>query len=133
MTTHAIFVAPFFLETTLRFVAGATSLPGANVSLISQDPPERLPPRLRSSLAGHWRVDDALDANQLAEAAKALSQKLGPPSSMIGALEQLQVPLAQARAALGIEGLSPEAANNFRDKARMKDVLSAAGVPCACR
>jgi D-alanine-D-alanine ligase-like ATP-grasp enzyme len=131
MSTHAIFVAPFFLETTLRFVAGAASLPGVNLSLISQDSAERLPPRLRASLAGHWRIDDALDPDQIAAAAMALSQKLGRPERMIGALEQLQLPLAMARAALGVEGLSPEAANNFRDKSRMKDVLSAAGVPCA--
>lgn len=131
MSTHAIFVAPFFLETTLRFVAGAASLPDVRLSLVSQDPAERLPPRLRASLAGHWRVDDALDPNQLVEAGKALGSKLGRPARMIGALEQLQVPLAQARAKLGIEGLSVDAANNFRDKSRMKDVLTAAGVPCA--
>lgn len=131
MSTHAIFVAPFFLETTLRFVAGAANLPDVRLSLVSQDPAERLPPRLRASLAGHWRVGDALDPNQLVEAGKALGSKLGRPARMIGALEQLQVPLAQARAALGIEGLSVEAANNFRDKSKMKDVLSAAGVPCA--
>ena len=131
MSTHAIFVAPFFLETTLRFVYGAASLPGVRLSLISQDPAERLPPRLRGALAAHWRVDDALDANQLAEAARALGEQLGPPARMIGALEQLQVPLAQARAALGVDGLTPQAAHNFRDKAQMKDVLSEAGVPCA--
>lgn len=131
MIRHAVFVAPYFLETTLRFVAGAASLPGVNLSLVSQDEAERLPPRLRGSLAGHWRVDDALDPRQLVTAAKGLSRKLGPPARMIGALEQLQVPLAQAREALGIEGLSPQAAHNFRDKARMKEVLSHAGVPCA--
>jgi hypothetical protein len=50
---------------------------------------------------------------------------------MIGALEQLQVPLAQAREAMGVKGLSAAAALNFRDKARMKDVLNQAGVSCA--
>lgn len=131
MSIHAIFVAPFFLETTLRFVAGAASLPGLKLSLISQDPAERLPPRLRASLAAHWRVDNALDGQQLADAARGLIKKLGPASRMIGALEQLQVPLAQAREALGIEGMTAQAANNFRDKAQMKEVLTAAGVPCA--
>jgi len=131
MSAHAIFVAPYFLETTLRFVAGAASLPGVSLSLISQDPAERLPPRLRASLAGHWRVDDGLDASQLVHAARALGKQLGPPSRMIGALEQLQVPLAEARAMLDIDGMSPQAANNFRDKAQMKEVLAEAGVPCA--
>ncbi|MEM6731729.1 MAG: hypothetical protein AAF658_09240, partial [Myxococcota bacterium] len=40
-------------------------------------------------------------------------------------------PLAAAREELGIWGMSVEAARNFRDKARMKDVLREAIVPCA--
>jgi len=131
MNTHVIFVAPFFMETTLRFVAGAASLPGVRLSLVSQDPVEKLPPGLRAALSAHWRVDNALDPNQLVDAAHALASRLGPPRRLLGALEQLQVPLAKAREALGIEGLDPESARNFRDKARMKDVLRTAGLPCA--
>ena len=131
MNPHVIFVAPFFLQTTLRFVRGTARLPGVNVSLISQDGLERLPSGIRAALAGHWRVDNALDAQQLVDASRGLAKQLGSPVRMVGALEQLQVPLAQARQALGVEGMFPEAANNFRDKARMKDVLHSAGVPCA--
>ena len=97
MNTHVIFVAPYFLETTLRFVAGTAALPGINLSLISQDPAGKLPPHLHSALAGHWRVDDALDPDQLVHAARMLATRLGPPRRLLGALEQLQVPLAQAR------------------------------------
>ncbi len=131
MSVHVIFVAPFFLQTTLRFVAGAARLPGVQLSLISQDPASKLPAELKPLLAAHWQVKDALDPQQLADAARALSRQLGPPHRMLGALEQLQVPLAQARQALGVAGLSVDAAINFRDKSRMKDVLRAAGVPCA--
>lgn len=131
MNMHVIFVAPFCMETTLRFVKGAASLPGVNLSLISQDGSEKLPPDLRSRLAGHWRVQNALDAEQLVVAARALETKLGPAKRLIGALEQLQVPLAKAREILGVDGLTVDAARNFRDKARMKDVLREAGVPCA--
>ena len=131
MSQHVIFVAPFFLETTLRFVAGAAGLPGVRLSLVSQDPAEKLPGRLREAIAAHWRVDDALDPSQLVEAARRLAGPLGPPTRMIGALEQLQVPLAQAREALGLPGLDAESARNFRDKSRMKDVLQTAGLPCA--
>ena len=105
MSTHVIFVAPFFMETTLRFVAGAAQLPGVRLSLVSQDPADKLPPGLRSVLSAHWRVDNALDPEQLVTAAQALSRQLGPPSRLLGALEQLQVPLAQARETLGVEGL----------------------------
>ncbi len=131
MNTHIIFVAPFCMETTLRFVNGAASLPGVNLSLISQEGVEKLPPDLRARLAAHWRVENALDPQQLVVAARALETKLGPAKRMIGALEQLQVPLAKARETLGIDGLGAEAARNFRDKSRMKDVLHQAGLPCA--
>jgi biotin carboxylase len=46
-------------------------------------------------------------------------------------LEQLQVPLAEVRERLGIPGMDVESAKNFRDKARMKDVLRANDLPCA--
>ena len=131
MKTHVIFVAPFFLETTLRFVSGSADLPGVALSVISQDPAEKLPGRLRSRLAGHWRVENALDPGQLVGAARRLSENLGPPHRFLAALEQAQVPVARAREELGVPGLSVDAALNFRDKSRMKDVLRNAGVPCA--
>ena len=131
MNTHIIFVAPFCMETTLRFVKGAATLPGVSLSLISQEGVEKLPPDLRARLAAHWRVENALDAEQLVVAARALETKLGGAKRLIGALEQLQVPLAKARETLGISGLGTAAARNFRDKSRMKDVLQQAGLPCA--
>jgi phosphoribosylaminoimidazole carboxylase (NCAIR synthetase) len=131
MNNHVAFVAPFFLPATLRFIAGAASLPGINLSLISQDAAENLPPTLHNALTAHWRVNDALDPDQLLKAVQALTQNLGAPSRIVGPLEQLQVPLAQTRDALGIEGMDAASALNFRDKSRMKDVLNAADVPCA--
>jgi len=131
MSQHAIFAAPFFMDATTRFIAGAAQLDNVALSVISQDPAERLPDSVRQRLAGHWRVDDALDPAQLVQAAESLQQRHGPVSRMLAALEQLQVPLAVARERLAIPGLSVAAAQNFRDKARMKTVLRAAGVPCA--
>jgi len=131
MPDHAIFVAPFFMDATLRFIKGASDLPNVKLTLISQDHLEQLPHDVRSRLAGHWRIDDALNPGQLVAAARELEQRFGKARSMIGMLEQLQVPLALAREALGIQGLSAEASRNFRDKARMKTVLTEAGVPCA--
>ncbi|MEM7482081.1 MAG: hypothetical protein AAF481_12975 [Acidobacteriota bacterium] len=125
-----VFVAPFFLETTLRFVRAAAR-PDVRLGLVSQQPLEQLPADLRPRLAGHWRVDNALDPRHLANAARGLAGQIGQPERMIGVLEHLQVPLAEAREALGIPGLGVEAAKNFRDKDRMKKVLSDAGLPCA--
>lgn len=125
------FVAPFAMEATLRFVRAAARLPGVRLGLITQEPLERIPQPLRGQLAGHWRVDDALSAEQIVWAAEGLRGQLGGLDRLIGTLEQLQVPLAAARTRLGLPGLSVEAAENFRDKARMKTVLRAAGLPCA--
>jgi len=126
-----LFVAPFFLETTLRFVEAVADLPGVRTGLISQDPAERLPAGLRGKLTAHWRIDDGLAPQRIAEAVRALAGRIGPPDRLLGTLEQLQVPLGEVREALDIPGMRSEAAKNFRDKARMKSVLAAAGIPCA--
>src|SRR5262245_5725162 len=128
---NVVFAAPYFMETTLRFVDATADLPGVRLGLVSHDPEEKLPPGLRGKLAAHYRVDDSLDREQLATAVRAIGQKLGSVDRLIGSLEELQVPLAEVRRALGIAGPSVEAAQNFRDKSRMKTVLREAGLPCA--
>src|SRR5829696_7696732 len=127
----AAFVAPFLLPATARFVATAAKLPDVSLAVITAEPVERLPTELKHHLDGHWRVDDPLDPRQLVEAVRGLSGQLGPVQRLVGALEQLQVPLAEAREALGIPGMDRETAHNVRDKSRMKSVLRNAGIPCA--
>jgi biotin carboxylase len=126
-----VFVAPFFLETTLRFLKATVELPGVRVGLISQDPVSRLPQSIRSRLAAAEVLPDALDPEMIAAAVRRLSESIGPVHRLLGALEQLQVPLGQVRDLLDIEGMRASAARNFRDKALMKETLQAAGVPCA--
>ncbi len=128
---NVAFVAPFFLPTTLRFVKAVAGLPGVELGLVSQDPADRLPPDLRGALAAHVQVPDALDATALLDGLASISRRLGAPSRLLGTLEELQVPLGEVRDTLGIPGMGAEAARNFRDKSRMKDVLRAAGLPCA--
>lgn len=128
---NAAFVAPYLLEATARFVLSAARLPGVRLGVITTTPVEHLSPELKEALAGHWQVADALDPQQLADAVRGLSQQMGTIERLIGVLEQLQVPLAQARDALGIEGMDEETALNVREKSRMKHVLRAADVPCA--
>jgi len=129
--SHVIFAAPFFMDATLAFINGAAQLPGVNLTVVSQDPQEKIPENIRRRLAGHWRIDDGLDPQQLVDAARGLAGQFGKPVRYIAALEQLQVPLAEAREALGLPGLSVTASRQFRDKSLMKKVLSNAGVPCA--
>lgn len=128
---RVVFVAPYFMDATLRFVDAVASLPEVSVGLVSADPEDKLPPRLRSRLAGHYRIEQALDPRQLLVATDKLRRHLGGVDRLVGSLEQLQVPLGQVRDELGIEGMGEHAARCFRDKALMKDVLRKAGLPCA--
>ena len=127
----AAFVAPYLLEATARFAVSAARLPGVALGIVTHQKADELPPALREHAVGHWRVDDALDPRQIEVAVRGLGQQLGGMDRVIGALEQLQVPLAQAREALGIDGMDVATALNVRDKDRMKTVFSQAGIPCA--
>ena len=129
--TVAVLVAPYFQENTLRYLEALVALPGVSAAVISTDAVERLPPALAARLAGHYRVANCMDGGQLAAACKAIARSLGPVDRLLGVLEQLQVPLAEAREIAGIPGMNSRAARNFRDKAQMKKVLREAGLPCA--
>jgi biotin carboxylase len=124
-----LFAAPFISDNAFAMIEAAASLPDVRLGVVTGDPAEKL--RHLYGRVAHWRVADVLDVHQLVWAGKELTARNGPIHRFFGAYEQLQVPLAQARAALGVEGMSAEAANNFRDKARMKTVMRANGVPCA--
>ena len=130
--TFAIFVCPLLSENASRMIVAAARLPGVRIGVISSDPEERAPEWARGSIHAHWRVKDILDVGQLCWATDGLARKVGEiPSRLYAAYEQAQEPVAEARQQLGIRGLSVETTRNFRDKARMKDVLRAHGVPCA--
>lgn len=128
---RVIFVAPFFLETTLRFVNATADLPGVQLGLLSQDPYEKLPITLQKKIAAHWRVDHALGTEHLLHGVDGLRRKLGGCDRLLGPLEHIQVQVAEVRDHFGIPGMSAETIKNFRDKARMKDRFRAAGIPCA--
>ena len=128
---NAVFVAPFLLPATVRFIAAAALLPDVRLGLISQDPEDMLRDDLRAALSGHYRVADGTDPQQIADATRVMARHLGSVDRLLGMLEQLQVPLGEVRDALGIPGMGAEVAHNFRDKSRMKTVFEANGVPCA--
>ena len=126
-----VFAAPWFTENASRFIEAVAGVPEVRLAVVSQDRQENLAAHIRDRVAAHWRVEDVFDPGQIVDAARTLSGHFGPVHRLFGTFEQLQVPLAEARRALGVEGMSVEAAHNFRDKARMKTVLREAGVPCA--
>lgn len=127
-----VFVAPFFAETTLRFVSAVSAAHDVQATLISQDPTSKLPAKIRNRLARHVVLPDALDPDALIGAVRDIQHSSGHAvHRLIGTLEELQVPLGRVRDDLGIPGMGAEAGANFRDKARMKSVLRAHGLPCA--
>jgi hypothetical protein len=128
---HVIFIAPHFLGNTNRYVKAFAELDGVTLSVISCDPAELIPAELKPRIAGHFRVDACLDSAQLTHAVRAITRSIGPVDRLAGMLEELQLPMAEVRDAVGIEGLSAVTARNFRDKDRMKEVLRAHGVPVA--
>ena len=124
-------VAPFFQENTLRYVRALAAVENCRPILLTQDHPDRLPADLKGKIAAVQRVNNVMNGNDLAIGCRALARTVGPVDGLFGVLEQLQIPLAEARDACAIPGMSAATAHNFRDKAKMKDVLRAAGVPVA--
>ncbi len=84
-----VFVAPYFLPTTSRFLAAAVSLPGVTLGLVSHEPADRLPGEIRDRLAAHYRVADALDPSQLVTAVQAIGAQIGAIDCLMGPLEEL--------------------------------------------
>ena len=85
----AAFVAPYLLDATTRFVEAAARLPGVDLAVVTCEPEDRIPAELRRRLAAHWRIDDALDAGQIARAVEGLGARLGPVHRLLAVLEQL--------------------------------------------
>ncbi len=125
---NVIFAAPFPRETTYRFVKAVARLEGVRLLGVVAELPPGADGRLFDDVV---QVRDALDAGQLLQAAQELVRRHGPIHRVLGVLEPLQGPLAEVRRALGVEGPTPETAELFRDKGRMKDALRAHGLPCA--
>lgn len=129
--TFVIFAAPRFSDNASSMAAAIGGLPDVTLGVITEDSLDDASTVARSRIAAHWRIDSIVDAAQIDTAVRALGSRFGAPSRLFGAYEQLQVPIARVREQYGIEGMSVEAALNFRDKFRMKNVLRAAGIPCA--
>jgi hypothetical protein len=126
-----ILVTPFFTDFVIRTIQVTAQLPEVRLGVISQQPQEDLAPEVRAHIAAHWRTQSVLESGQIVYGAQRLAEHLGPIQRLFSPSEHIQVAVAQARAQLGIQGLSLEAVQNFRDKARMKDKLREAGLPCA--
>jgi hypothetical protein len=102
---NVVFVAPFFLPATVRIIERVAELEGVRCAIVSQDRADRLPGRVRGLLVDFERVGDALSSADLCRAVKDLGRRQGPIDRVFGALEQVQVLLAEVRTELGVAGL----------------------------
>jgi biotin carboxylase len=112
----------------MRFARAASRLDGVRLLGIVQKPPHGEDAKLFADVV---LVEDGLDTAQLIMAARVLERRHGKIHRVLGILEPLQVQLGQVRRALDVPGTTPETADLFRDKARMKDELRKHGLPCA--
>lgn len=120
---NVVFIAPFPLETTLRFARALATLQGVRLLGVWQEAPRGEDAKLFHEIA---LVRDGLDSRHLIHAVEGLRRKYGEPSRIVGVLEALQVQLAEVRAHFHVKGPSVQTAERFRDKALMKDTLRAA-------
>ena len=125
-----IFVAPYFMDATEKFIGAATTISEAKIGLVSCDPISKLSPDIRERISAHYAVNDISTA-ELRRGVQAIGGAFGGIDRIMGMLEQIQVPLGEIREQLGVAGMGATVANNFRDKAVMKSVLREAGLPCA--
>ncbi len=128
---HVVFIAPYFGANLTHCLAMLAGLEDIRLGIVTHEPEERVPEFLRKRMAGHFQIANSLDPDQLVMAARAFQKEWGSVDRLLGYLEEMQLPLAQAREFLGIPGMKIAAARCFRDKNRMKEVLADAGLPVA--
>ncbi|MCU0700325.1 MAG: ATP-grasp domain-containing protein [Myxococcaceae bacterium] len=128
MPRNIVFVAPFPAEVTQRFVRAVARLSDVRVLGVVHTPPPGDEGRVYDDVV---RVERPLETASLIEGVAELKRRYGQPYRIIGILEAVQVQLAEVRAHFGVEGTSPQVAELFRDKSRMKAALAKAGLPVA--
>jgi len=126
-----IFVAPLFREGSNRFLRAFASLPDVRLGVLSLESAVRMEPSLRSRVHAHYQIRDCMDVGELVRGCRGMAAALGGVDRLVAHLEELQIPVADTREVLGLEGMHGGAARNFREKSRMKEVLRAAGISVA--
>lgn len=128
MPRNVVFVAPFPLETTMRFVRAVARLADVRLLGVVHEAPHGDDAKCYDDIV---RVSDPLSGSDILEAVALLARRHGPPHRILGVLEAIQVQIAEARARFNVPGTDPRTADLFRDKSRMKAALQAAGLPVA--
>lgn len=128
MPRNVVFVAPFPSEPTLRFLRAIAKLEDVRLLGVVHTPPEGDDAKLFHDVV---RVTEPTTVKDTIDGVEVLKRRHGPIHRVVGVLEQMMVQLALAREHHGIPGTPAKTAELFRDKAKMKDALRAAGLPVA--
>ena len=115
----------------MEAVSAFLSLENVRLGIISQQPFNQIPKAISDKIHDHYQVQNCLDQHQLSIATQAFIKEWGFVDKLLGYLEHLQLPLAQVRSLLNIEGMKEKQAKGFRDKNTMKEVLKKASLPVA--
>lgn len=126
---HVVLVEPRFPGNQKRFVRALAEV-GARVSAIGEGSIGSLDDELRAWLWQYEEVRNVTDVRQVSHALKQITAR-GAVDRIEATVEAHILPAAKVREAFGIPGTSYRTAFLCRDKPAMKEVLSAAGVPCA--
>ncbi|MGB3079540.1 MAG: ATP-grasp domain-containing protein [Saprospiraceae bacterium] len=129
--TSVAYITPNFTANAVRFIDALVGLYDLRIVIISQESTSLLPPWQQSRISLSRQIPDVFNSDALTSVLAEAQKRVGPFHRLLGATEQLQVPIAEARKALGIHGMDVETAQNFRDKSRMKHLFEEAGIPCA--
>jgi hypothetical protein len=130
MPVHVALVGPDLFSAYAELARGLKQV-GALVTGIGGTPTAAaLSPDLKPWLDAWEPVGNLTDPQAIAGAARRAARRRSLDRLETGD-ENLVLPVAQAREALGLPGLSSRTAHLCRDKPAMKEALRAAGLPCA--
>ena len=125
MARNVVFVAPFPTDEVLRSAKAVGGLDDVRLLGIVHIPPPF------GTFADYVRVTDPYSVRDVLYGVEVLRRRHGPPFRIVSVLEELLVQVAEAAERFGADGISIGNAELFREKARMKDTLRAAGLPVA--
>lgn len=128
---NVVFVAPFLMDATMRFVDAIGHLPDTRVLGICQQKPEGHAPSDMARFFDLIQIPDCFNVEQVEGASREFIRRHGPIHRITNVLELIQEVVAHARERLGLPGLRKEAARRFLNKSVMKEAFEQLGVPCA--
>jgi D-alanine-D-alanine ligase-like ATP-grasp enzyme len=126
---NIIFIEPSFPDNQREFVRGLHAA-GANVIGIGERPEEYLDHEVKNWLDHYQQVASVVHVPSLLQAVAAVQQRV-TVHRLEATVEAHIMAAAQVREAAGIPGTSVRTSYLCRDKPAMKEVLRAAGIPCA--